>query len=287
VSELLGVGADARLLIVNCDDLGMYRAVNFGIIEAVTSGVATTCSLMTPCPDASHAIKLLREHPRIPFGIHLTIVCDLPGHRWGPLASKEKVPSLLDADGEFFGVRQLDELMAQARLDELELEFRAQIETVLREKLEPTHLDWHCFRDGGRDDVFELGIALAREYGLALRASDRDAQQRLKASGLPANDHPLLDSFSLETDGKPTRYAQLLRTLPPGLSQWAVHPALADDEARALDPDGWRVRQSDYEFLLSGQAHEIIARENIALLDYLRLREAWQGSRGGDAEAKP
>lgn len=285
MSELLGVGADARLLIVNCDDLGMYRAVNLGIIEAVTTGVATTCSLMTPCPGASHAIELLRRHPRIPFGIHLTVVCDLPGHRWGPLVSREKVPSLLDGDGELFGVRRLDELMAQARLDELELEFRAQIETVLRAKLEPTHLDWHCFRDGGRDDVFELGVALAREYGLALRASDRDAQQRLKTHGLPATDHPLLDSFSLEIDGKPTRYAQLLRTLPPGLSQWAVHPALADDEAMALDPDGWRVRQSDYEFLLSRQAHEIIARENIELLDYVRLQQAWHGSRGGNAGA--
>jgi len=37
-SELLGFGADARLLILNCVDLGMYRAVNLGIIEAVTRG---------------------------------------------------------------------------------------------------------------------------------------------------------------------------------------------------------------------------------------------------------
>jgi predicted glycoside hydrolase/deacetylase ChbG (UPF0249 family) len=284
-SELLGVGADARLLILNCDDLGMYRAVNLGIIEAVTMGVATTCSLMTPCPDASHAIELLRQHPRIPFGIHLTVVCDLPGYRWGPLAPKEKVPSLLDGDGELFGLCRLDELMAQARLDELELEFRTQIETVLTAKLEPTHLDWHCFRDGGRDDVFDLGVALAREYGVALRASDRGAQQRLKTRGLPATDHPLLDSFSLEIDGKSTRYAELLRTLPPGLSQWAVHPALRDDDAKALDPDGWRVRRTDHEFLLSRQANEIIAREGIVPLDYLPLQEIWRGTPGTGAGA--
>src|SRR6266576_710995 len=137
-SELLGVGADARLLIVNCDDFGIYPAVNLGIIEAITKGVATTCSLMTPCPGASQAIELLRQHPRIPFGIHLTVVCELPGLRWGPSASKAKV--------------------------------------------EPTHLDWHCLRDGGRVDVFELGVTLAREYGLALRAFDGDAQQRLRRS---------------------------------------------------------------------------------------------------------
>jgi chitin disaccharide deacetylase len=126
-SEPLGAGADTRLLILNCDDLGMYRGVNLGIIEAVTEGVATTCSLMTPCPGAPHAIELLRQNSQIRFGIHLTVVCDLPGHRWGPLASKEKVPSLLDDDGERFGLRRLDQLMTQARLDELELEFRTQI----------------------------------------------------------------------------------------------------------------------------------------------------------------
>ena len=274
---------DARVLIVNCDDLGIYRAVNDAIIEAVTRGVATTCSLMTPCPGAAHAMELLRRHPEIPFGIHLTVVCELPALGWGPLVSKQKVPSLLNEDGGLFNEQQLDELMAQARLDELELEFRAQIETALAAKLEPTHLDWHCFRDGGREDVFELGVALAREYGLAVRASDRAAQQRLRADGLPSVDHPLLDSFSLDVDGKSARYAELLRTLPPGVTQWAVHPAFADEEAKRVDPEGWRVRHSDYEFLVSAEAHELAAHENVVLADYRRFQQLWREPRGGGA----
>jgi predicted glycoside hydrolase/deacetylase ChbG (UPF0249 family) len=275
--------ADARVLIVNCDDLGIYPGVNPAIIEAVTRGVATTCSLMTPCPAAADAMELLRRHPEIPFGIHLTVVCELPALGWGPLVSKQKVPSLLNEDGGLFNAHQLDELMAQARLDELELEFRAQIETALAAKLEPTHLDWHCFRDGGREDVFELGVALAHEYGLAVRASDRAAQQRLKTDGLPALDHPLLDSFSLDVDAKGARYAELLRTLPPGVTQWAVHPAFADDEAKRVDPDGWRVRNSDYEFLVSAEAQEIAARENVVLRDYRRMQQLWREPRGGGA----
>jgi predicted glycoside hydrolase/deacetylase ChbG (UPF0249 family) len=283
VTEQLGVGADARVLILNCDDLGMYPAVNRGIVEAVTRGVATTCSLMTPCPGASQAIEILHRNPEIPFGIHLTVVCDLPALRWGPLVAKEKVPSLLDEDGELFDVHHLDALMAQARLGELELEFRAQIEMALRAKLEPTHLDWHCYRDGGREDVFELGVALAQEYGLAVRASDRAAQRRLKTGGLPVNDHPLVDSFSLDLDAKSARYAEMLRALPPGLTQWAVHPALADDEAKAVDPDGWRVRHSDYEFFVSVEAREIAVQENIVLMDYIPVQRLWRGSRAANA----
>jgi predicted glycoside hydrolase/deacetylase ChbG (UPF0249 family) len=124
--------------------------------------------------------------------------------------------------------------------------------------------------------VFELGFALAREYGLAVRASERAAQQRLRADGLPALDHPLLDSFSLDVDGKSAHYAELLRTLPPGVTQWAVHPAFADDEAKRVDPDGWRVRHSDYEFLVSAAAREIAARENIVLTDYRRMQQLWR-----------
>jgi hypothetical protein len=39
--------------------------------------------------------------------------------------------------------------MAQAKLEELEAEFRAQIEATLAAQLKPTHLDWHCLRFGG------------------------------------------------------------------------------------------------------------------------------------------
>jgi chitin disaccharide deacetylase len=275
-AALLDLPADERLLILNCDDLGMYRGVNFAVIEAIAVGVATTCSLMVPCPAAPHAIELLRRHPEIPFGIHLTLISDLPGLRWSPLVPKERIRSLLDPDGELFGWEQMNDLMAHARLEELELEFRAQIEAVLAEDLEPTHIDWHCYGDGGRSDVFELGMDLALEYGLALRAFDREAQQRLKGRGLPAVEHPVLDSFDLETDGKSESFAQLLRELPAGLSQWAVHPALPNEESNAVDPEGWRVRGADYEFLTSALAREVLAEEAVTLLDYRRLQDVWR-----------
>jgi hypothetical protein len=57
-------------------------------------------------------------------------------------------------------------------------------------------------------------------------------------------DNDFLDSFSLDIDGKAARYAQLLGDLPAGLSEWAVHPSLGNEESQAID-SGWRVRQSD------------------------------------------
>jgi YdjC-like protein len=75
-SELLGYAPAARVLIVNGDDLGMYHAINVAVIDSIEDGIASSCSLMVPCPWALHAMQLLRQRPQIPFGIHLTLVCD-------------------------------------------------------------------------------------------------------------------------------------------------------------------------------------------------------------------
>jgi chitin disaccharide deacetylase len=113
--------------------------------------------------------------------------------------------------------------------------------------LTPSHLDWHCLADGGRDDIFDLTVALAAAYGLAVRAWLSPAWAKLRQWGLPAVDYEFLDSFRLDTDGKQARYASLLRGLPAGLSEWAVHPrsrrpAVAADRPRlAGAPDRLRV----------------------------------------------
>ena len=65
---------------------------------------------------APHAMDSLRQHPRIPFGIHLTLVCDIPAIRWEPLAAREEVSSLLSETGELFTPAQLPRLLVQARL---------------------------------------------------------------------------------------------------------------------------------------------------------------------------
>jgi hypothetical protein len=64
-SELLGFPADARLLIVNNDDFGMYHAINAAVVDSIRRGIARSCSLMVPCPRALHAMHLLHKNPDI------------------------------------------------------------------------------------------------------------------------------------------------------------------------------------------------------------------------------
>jgi predicted glycoside hydrolase/deacetylase ChbG (UPF0249 family) len=267
------------VLIVNCDDFGMHDAINSGVVESIENGIASSCSLMVPCPAAADAMRLLREHPRVPFGIHLVLIRDPSEQRWGPAAARADVPSLLDpGTGELYldTPDQRAALLTSARLSEVERELRAQIDAVFGAGLTPTHLDWHCLADGGRADILDLTMALAGEYGLAARVWLDDGRRKARAQGKPVVDNAFLDSYSIGLHDKAATYARMLRDLPPGLSEWAVHPAHGIDQGD--EPAGWRVRKSDYAFLTSPETREILDHEGIAVIDYRPLQKAWNAS---------
>jgi predicted glycoside hydrolase/deacetylase ChbG (UPF0249 family) len=262
------------VLIINADDFGMYPSVNNAVLQSIENGIASSCSLMPPCTGARQALRLLQERPHIPFGVHLTLVCDFDTNPWQPLAAVERVTSLLDGAGRLFSPAAKAQLLAQARLDEVELELRSQIEAVLATGLAPTHLDWHALADGGREDIFDLGLVLAEEYRLAARVWLARGRRVAQLQKLPVVDHAFLDSFSLDVETKASRYLQLLHELPAGLSEWAVHPGLGDALSRTID-NGWKVRRTDLEFLISPEAREAVRREGIMIIDYRAIKDAW------------
>ena len=274
-NDLLGYPADARLLFVNADDFGMCHAINEAIIRALEEGIVGSCSVMVPCPWALHALAWLQETPDAPFGVHLTSVSEQPTYRWGPITCRTEVPSLVDEAGYFYSGSRIEEFLDQVDVGELEREYRAQIEHVLEVGLRPTHLDSHLGIHTRREEIFEMTLGLAREYDVPLRAYYQRFIERMRRWGYPANDHDLVDSYDLDTEGKAARYAQMLRGLPVGLSEWAVHPGLGNAELRAVEPTSWQVRQSDFDFVISQEARAILEEEGITLLDYGALRALW------------
>jgi predicted glycoside hydrolase/deacetylase ChbG (UPF0249 family) len=274
---LLGYPADARLLILNADDFGMCHAVNAGIFQTLRAGLVRSTTLMVPCPWALHAVHYLQEHPHTAFGVHLTAIDDGFDYRWGPLNARDRVPSLVDETGFFYRFDRMREYLAQVKLDELELEFRAQIEYVLAAGLRPTHLDWHSLRLGSRPDLVDLIVGLAKAYGLALRVIGQPLIDKLHSQGLPAIDHDFLDTSGIDPAQKADRLAELLRELPAGLNEWAVHPGLDSAELLAIEPDGNHFRQADVDFWTSPRAKDLVQTEGITLLDYRALQQVWQG----------
>jgi predicted glycoside hydrolase/deacetylase ChbG (UPF0249 family) len=272
---MLGLPPDARVLIVNTDDFGMCHSINEATIQSLGQGLAGSCTLMAPCPWGLHGIQLLKEKPDISFGVHLTAVSEQPYYRWGPMAPRHNVPSLLDEDGYFYPLDRIDELLQKANLTELEKEFRTQIEWVLASGLKPTHVDSHCHVHALRENVFDMTFGLAREYGLGMRVGNPQFIAKLQQQGYPTDNHMIMDSYWVPTKGKLDTYLKMLRELPPGLSEWAMHPGIANAELKALGPT-WDVRAADFEFLMSPEARQVVQEEGIIIINYRRLQELWR-----------
>src|ERR1700677_1478650 len=59
LAERLGYGPEDRLLIVHCDDLGSSHSANVASYRSIVYGVATSATLMVPCPWAREAARML------------------------------------------------------------------------------------------------------------------------------------------------------------------------------------------------------------------------------------
>ncbi|MET3196705.1 chitin disaccharide deacetylase [Bacillus sp. OAE603] len=120
-------------LIVNADDFGYSKGINYGIIEAHKNGIVNSTTMMMNMPGVSHAIDLAKENPNLKVGIHLVLTCGKP--------ILPDVPTLVDQTGFF--KKNRDILESNISLEELEREWTAQVEKFLESGLTLTHIDSH------------------------------------------------------------------------------------------------------------------------------------------------
>src|SRR6185312_4180017 len=101
-AEKLGWPKGAKVLILHVDDAGMSHDSDEGVEKATGQGVATSTSVMMPCPWVPEIVKYIKEHPDLDAGLHLTLTSEWNVYRWGPLSDRSKVPGLIDKQGYFY-----------------------------------------------------------------------------------------------------------------------------------------------------------------------------------------
>lgn len=154
-------------VMIRCDDAGMSHAVNQGFEKLARSGLPFSASVMVPCAWFPEAVEVLGRYPHVSVGLHLTLNAEWKGMRWRPVAGAGSVPSLVDSLGYFFPSRSL--LMANGpKLDEVEMELRAQIRTALKAGLRPDYVDYHMGAAVGTPELRAIVEKLAAEYGFAI-----------------------------------------------------------------------------------------------------------------------
>lgn len=268
LTERLGYDSEARLLIVNCDDLGLSHAANVGVYDALRDGAATSASLMVPAPWAREAAARYRGDD---VGVHLTLNAEHDVYRWGPIT---QAPSLLDGDGGF--PRTVTDTWDHADLDEVRRECRAQIERAILWGFDVTHLDSHMGTLQLRPEFFDVYLELAVDFGLPLRLSGASTERavgfpfrRLAAEeGVVFPDHFVY----VQSLGSRGAISDVMSRLRPGLTEVYVHPAVDTPELRALTPD-WDTRVDDHAYVtdphgLAAQA----ADAGVTLVGFRELR---------------
>lgn len=156
-----------KTLLIRCDDMGMSHAVNMAFKELMESGLKFSASVMFPCAWYQEAVDILKQHPDITIGIHLTLNAEWKNYRWGPVAGRDKVPSLVDENGYFFPSRATF-FANNPKTEDLETELRAQIERAKSSGLKISYLDYHMGTAVEKPEHRAIVEKLAKEYGLAI-----------------------------------------------------------------------------------------------------------------------
>lgn len=293
-AEKLGYPKGAKVLILHVDDVGMSRDSNEGAIEATGKGVATSMSVMMPCPWVPGFIHYLREHPDTDAGLHLTLTSEWKEYRWAPLAGRPAVPGLVDTEGAMW--HSVEDVVSHASPDEVELEIREQLQRARAMGFNPTHLDSHMgtlfatpkfleryvkvgienkipvMFPGGHNTMIGKG----REVTPALQEQLRAIGKKLWDAGLPVLDDLHNVSYGFEYPKSEnlsdqelqriatSKYIQTIRELKPGLTMVIMHCTSPGPGFKYIANSG-RTRKADLLAMTDPAFRKFIKDEKIIL----------------------
>lgn len=286
LQERLGYPAGAKLLIVHADDLGMARSVDAASIKAFETGLVTSGSIMIPCPWLPDIAAYARNHPNADLGIHLTLTSEWTSLRWGPVLSKDSVPSLLDSTGYLYSTES--EAATRANAKEIEAEIRAQIERARSLGIQPTHLDSHMGTLYQNKTLFEILLKVARDNKLPSRVSKEWFSSMPFLPSLLDSRDVVVDKIitidpSVTAEGWSTFYTDQIRSIGPGVTEIIIHLAYNDEEMRGatVDHPDWGAawRQRDFQFFTSDTFRRLIDENQIKLITWREVGSKLYGTR--------
>ena len=282
VQERLGYPADARLLVIHADDLGMSHSVNRAIFEALEKGWVTSASILVPCPWFPEVARWAHEHRNADLGIHQALNSEWTDFRWGPVSPKDRVPSLLDPDG--YLPIDTPEVVKNAKPAEVEEELRAQIDRASAAGIHVTHLDTHMGALFEAPELFAIYRKMGQSYGLPILEAEEGSHAPPRGVTQPA-DGALVQKVIEMEPGIAEKdwldwYAKQLAPLPPGVYQLIVHLAFDDDEMRGAtwDHPDWGAawRQHDFDMVKSAEFRQFLKDQRFVLVTWRELGKTLQ-----------
>ena len=282
VAERLGYPADTKLLLIHADDLAIAHSEDAASFEALDKGAVTSASIIVPGPWLAEVAEYAKAHPDADLGLHLALTSEWKTFRWGSVESKDKVPSLLDPAGTLWSLTEL--VAKNAKPQEAEREFRAQVEMAIALGIHPTHLDSHMGSAFATPELFAAYVKVAHEFHLpflAVRVND----ERAKLLSLLSEKDVIVDSVIIANPGvRPDQwkefYLNAVKNMKPGLTEIIVHLGHDDAELQAVmvdHPDyGSAWRQRDFDVVTSPEMKKALQDNHIVLIKWKDLQKLVQ-----------
>ena len=202
-------------VIMNADDFGFSKGVNWAILEGFQQGILTSTSLMVNMPGFDHAVSLMKQYPDLlHVGIHLVTTAQY--------SIVKGLKTLTDENDHFYRDPQIIEKSDQSELD---LEYQAQMDKFLATGLHPDHIDFHVCTTPKQ---LKAAMKLAQKYNLPMRAQTQEIEAILAQNGIryaPCHIPDFYDHGTVE---------MLLKLLNRSLKEqresveFALHPAYVD-----------------------------------------------------------
>ena len=289
-----------KYVIINADDFGMCHSANLGVFDLFEKGGITSATIMTPCCWAKEAGVWAAKHPEYAVGVHLTFTSEWGNYRWSPIAQGD-TSSLRDKEG--FMYYESDEFEANADLEQIEKEIRAQVERFRSFGVEPSHLDNHMGSlygiESGRFEVLNLTLDMAGEYGLPFRfpgtfvpqmfendTLDVKIDQQLiamvfdkvlqyaKVKGVAMPDFLIPGEWNGPQNDSYENFKEyiyeLYRSFPNGITETYIHPALESEELKGIS-GAWHRRVWEHKLFSDPQTLQHIKACGIELINYRDL----------------
>jgi predicted glycoside hydrolase/deacetylase ChbG (UPF0249 family) len=281
IAERLGYPADARLLILHGDDLGVAHPVNAASLDALDRGAISSASVMMPTPWVTEVADYMKAHPNADVGLHLTLTSEWQTYRWGSVASSDQVQSLLDSTGTF--PSDVPPVVAHAKPLEVERELRAQIDRALALGIHPSHVDSHMGALFATPELMATYVKVAREYHLpflGLRVMPPGMAPVLVTDRDVLLDAVIIAGPEVARDHWKEFYLNAIANLKPGLTEIIVHLGHDDAELQAVtvnhEPYGSAWRQRDYDVVTSAEFKRALQDHHVTLVRWRDLQKLVQ-----------
>lgn len=289
LAEQLGYPADARLLIIHADDLGVAHSKNSASISAWEKDGINSASIMVPTPWFPEIAHYAGKNPDFDLGLHLTLTAEWQFYKWNGVLPSNEIPSLVNENDYFYA--SVAGVIENGDPAEVEKEIRAQIERAIDFGIQPTHLDSHMGTLFASPDFFEIYLKTGREYKIPVLVpdswirnaffSDPDARDRIQSLAAEYPVHVrqvvMLNSDTPESDWFDA-YDRAIKNLEPGLNELIIHPAYDDSEMQAMTINAYHSfeaawRQRDYDYIVSRRFKDLLEEENIQRVTWREIRD--------------